>query len=175
MGGDSAAVDVSLGICLYSDEKVFITPGDEAVIGYSGSFRVGQLLKYGFSVPDQPSKKDDMAYMVTDFVDAIRNLQRDKGAMTKENELELHDAELLIGFNGNVYVIQSDYQVGCPLENFAAVGCGAPFALGAMFATKDATMGPIERIHMALSAAAEYCAGVRKPFHVVQLEPEKEG
>lgn len=169
IGGDSAAIDECMGICLCADEKVFITDGGDLAIGYAGSFRIGQLMRYAFVVPDQPSKKDDMAYMVTDFVDAVRAVQRDKGAMTKENELEVHDAELVVGYNGKLYVVDAYYRVGRPVEDYTAVGSGAPVALGALYATRGQDLTPEDRIRLALKASSEYSAGVRPPFHIVRL------
>lgn len=170
IGGDSAGVEAySLAICGRADEKVFINDTGEFIMGFCGSFRIGQLLRYALTVPEQSQRKDDMAYMVTDFIDAVRAMQKDKGSMKKENELEEHDAAFLVGYRGKLYVVESDFQVGRPIENYAAVGCGAPIALGAMFATRNSNLSPENRIELALSAAAEYNAGVRAPFLVLKL------
>jgi ATP-dependent protease HslVU (ClpYQ) peptidase subunit len=175
VGGDSAGVDASsLAICGRADEKVFITDAGDVVMGFCGSFRIGQLLRYAFVPPPQKVGQSDMAYMVTDFIDALRTMQKDKGSMKKENELEEHEAAFLTGYNGKLYVIESDFQVGRPIENYAAVGCGAQIALGALYATKDQLLSPEDRIRIALSAAVEYSAGVRPPFHIVKLEPQPE-
>lgn len=174
IGGDSAGINsYSLGICGRADEKVFLTETEDMVMGFCGSFRIGQLLRYALTLPQQKVGQDDMAYLVTDFIDAVRTMQKDKGSLRKENELEEHDSEFIVGFNGKLYVVEGDFQVGRPIENFASVGCGADIALGAMFATKNLNMAPEDRISLALQAATEYSAGVRPPFHIVKLEAEK--
>lgn len=174
IGGDSAGVDVeNLSICTRADEKVFVSDGGEFIMGFAGSFRIGQLLRYAFVAPDQSSKKDDMAYMVTDFVDAIRTMQRDKGALKKENEIEEHEAEFLVGYKGKLYIIDTDFQIGRPLENYMAIGCAAQVALGALYATRDSDMSPEERITLALNAATEYNVGVKAPFIVLRLGEEE--
>lgn len=173
IGGDSAGIDPwNLSICGRADEKVFITECGEFIMGFSGSFRIGQLLRYALDVPEQSQKKDDMAYMVTDFVDAIRNMQRDKGVLKKENEIEEHEGAFLVGYKGKLYVIESDFQVGKPIENFTAIGCGAQVALGSMYATRNLNLSPINRIELALHAAEQYSAGVRNPFLVLNLKQE---
>jgi len=175
MGADSAGVEFdSLAIVCRADEKIFIHDSGDFIMGFCGSFRVGQLLRYALNPPDQGARKEDMAYMVTDFVDAVRQIQREKGAITKENELEEINSSFIVGYNGSIYVIESDFQVGRPIENYASVGCGSQIAFGAMYATKNALMPPKERIELALSAAEQYCAGVRAPFHILSLEPEGE-
>lgn len=170
IGGDSAGVESwSLAICGRADEKVFLTESEDMAMGFCGSFRIGQLLRYALIPPPQKVGQDDMAYMVTDFIDAVRTMQKDKGSMKKENELEEHDAGFLVGYNGKLYAIESDFQVGRPIENYASVGCGAQIALGALYATRECGMQPEDRIRLALAAAVEYSAGVRPPFHIVKL------
>jgi ATP-dependent protease HslVU (ClpYQ) peptidase subunit len=172
VGGDSAAItDGTLAITCRADEKVFIDDAQDFIMGFCGSYRIGQLLRYAFVAPDQPMRKDDMAYMVTDFIDAVRAMQKDKGSMKKENELEEHDAAFMVGYNGRLYVVESDFQVGRPGEGYAALGCGGEIALGAMYATRGSKMKPEDRIKLALEAASEYSAGVRPPFHILKLAP----
>lgn len=172
IGADSAGVEeYSLAICGRADEKVFLSESGEFIMGFAGSFRIGQLLRYALTEPEQSVKKDDMAYMVTDFVDAVRTMQKEKGSMSKTDELEAHDAAFLVGYKGKLYCIESDFQVGRPIEGYAAIGCGGQIALGAMYATRTSNMTPEERIELALEAAAEYSAGVRGPFLVLKLSP----
>lgn len=174
VGADSAGIDAhSLSIVRRADEKVFVTDDGEFIMGFCGSYRIGQLLRYSLDLPEQLASKDDMAYMVTDFIDAVRAIQRDKGALNKDGDhnVESQDAAFIVGYRGRIYVIEQDFQVGRPVDDFAAVGCGDHLALGAMHATrKDKKLTPEERITMALEAATEYSAGVRPPFHVVRLE-----
>lgn len=176
IGGDSAGVDETFSICTRADEKVFVNETEDMIVGFSGSFRIGQLLRYAFVAPPQKVGQDDMAYLVTDFIDALRTMQKDKGSMKKENELEEHSASFLFGFNKKLYVVESDFQVAQPLENYVACGCGADIALGAMYATKHLKMKPKVRLELALNAAAEYSAGVRGPFVIKKLSasPAKE-
>lgn len=69
IGGDSAGV-AGLDITIRADEKVF-TNGP-FLMGFTTSFRMGQLLRYKFDPPKQTVNTDDMKYMVTDFIDATR-------------------------------------------------------------------------------------------------------
>ena len=175
VGGDSAGVDMNdLSIIVRADEKVFITDPPEFVMGFCGSFRVGQLLRYALITPEQSIKKDDMSYMVTDFVDAVRTVQRDKGSLHRENDIENLEAGFIVGYKSKLYVIEADFQVLQPVNNYVAIGTGAHIALGAMYATKDSRLKPEERVRIALEAAVEYSAGVRPPFNIVKLEPQEE-
>jgi ATP-dependent protease HslVU (ClpYQ) peptidase subunit len=175
VGGDSAAIDdVTSEIRTRSDEKVFIKScfelhSQRMIIGFAGSFRIGQLLRYSLEIPEHKKQHSDMEYLVVDFIDSIRSMQKDKGSLIKVDEVEEHDSELIVGYKGKIYIIESDFQVGRLVENYAACGIGAQTALGALYATKNIKMQPEERIKLALSASAEYTSGVREPFTIMKL------
>lgn len=164
MGGDSAASRDD-DIVRRSNNKVFVT-GD-FLIGFSGSFRIGQLLQYAFKPQKQARNQADMEYMVVDFVDSLRRLLRDKGLLMEEKEGEAHDSEILIGYKSRIYVIESDFHVGLPTASYAACGSGAPYAMGAMYVLNEQLLSPQEKINIALSASAEYCTGVKPPFTIL--------
>ena len=73
----------------------------------------------------------------------------------------------LVGYRGNVYEIQSDFQVGVPADSFMACGCGIDLCLGSLYSTTD--LPPRERIKKALEAAERFNGAVRKPFVIKSL------
>lgn len=166
MGGDSAATREDDIVCR-SNEKVFIN--GEFIIGYSGSFRIGQLLQYALKPPKQNLfKQTDMEYMVIDFVDALRKMLKEKGALMEEKEGDAHDSEFIVGYQGKIYVIESDFNVSRPLYNYAACGVGMDYALGAMFVMPE-ELHVVSKIEKALLASSEFCTAVRKPFNILSL------
>ncbi len=159
IGGDSAGVS-GLSITIRADEKVF-TNGP-FIMGFTTSFRMGQLLRYKFDAPNQANGIDDMRYMVTTFIDAVRKCFFDNGFGSKE---ENQGGTFLVGYKGQLYSVQSDFQVAKHSAGYAAVGSGTDLALGAMFA--NVKLKPVERIKNALSAASAFNAGVTPPFVVL--------
>lgn len=165
LGADSAAF-ADLDIVTRSDEKVF--QNEEFIIGFSGSYRIGQLIRYAFTPPEKSAKSTEMSFMVNEFVDAIRDLCKEKGVLGKENEIEVMEASLLVGYAGKIYCIEQDFQVSILAERYAAIGTGSQVALGALHALKDfKDIPPTERINKALQAASEYSVGVRSPYVVI--------
>lgn len=156
MGGDSAGV-AGLSITIRSDVKVF--QNHEFLIGFAGSFRMGQLLHYRFVPPPQPVGVDDMRYMVTDFIDGVRKCFFDNGYGSKERN---EGGSFLVGYKGRLYTIDRDFQVGIPTDQMYAIGSGQEISLGALYATKK--MKPEARLKLALEAAAHHNAGVIAPF-----------
>lgn len=168
MGGDSAGVD-RWDLTVRADPKVFQV--GRVLMGFTTSFRMGQLLRYKLAVPQQEPECDDHRWLSTAFVDAVRQCLKDGGYATKDKEVEA-GGTFLVGYRGRVYVVDYDYQVGQPMTGFAAVGCGAPVALGALYATES--LEPASRVQKALEAAEQFSAGVRGPFVFATLAGDEE-
>jgi hypothetical protein len=159
IGGDSAGV-AGLSLTIRSDEKVFVN--GPFIMGFTTSFRMGQLLRYKFDPPKQTVNVDDMKYMVTDFIDAVKRCFNDNGFGDRST-----GGTFLVGYNGQLYSIDSDFQVGIPTAAYDACGCGADIALGALYASQGRK--PEDRVKIALEAAAKFSSGVAPPFVMVKL------
>lgn len=160
IGGDSAGI-AGLSLTVRSDPKVFAI--GEFVVGYTSSFRMGQLLRFKFQPP--AIEGDLFAYMATHFVDALRECFKQGGYAEVCNGQE-SGGNFLVGVRGHLFHIQSDYQVGEALSQYDACGCGDDVACGALYATKG--KGARYRIRTALEAAEQHSAGVRGPFVVLK-------
>lgn len=163
MGADSAGVG-GYSLSRRKDSKVFIN--GEFIMGYTSSFRMGQLLRYRFSPPKQKEGQDIFEYMISDFIEAVRSCLKD-GGYTKVSSNEETGGTFLVGYRGRLFTVESDFQVGELYEDYAAIGCGQDIALGSMYSTKGKP--PDERIKTALEAAEEFSAGVRGPFNILKL------
>lgn len=167
MGGDSAGVDTqSLGLQLRVQPKVF--RNGDFLIGYTTSFRMGQLLEHAFTPPVRHVGQDVFAFMVADFVPAVRRCFEAGGWARAENGVN-SGGVFLIGYAGRLFQIESDFQVGEALCGFQACGCGEALALGALHATRDGRLSLTERVARALYAAEAFSAGVREPFTVLEM------
>jgi ATP-dependent protease HslVU (ClpYQ) peptidase subunit len=158
IGADSAGVS-GLHRRVRKDEKVFIN--GPFIMGFTTSFRMGQLLRYKFEPPKQTVNQDDMQYMVTDFIDSVRRCFANNGFGDKDATV---GGTFLVGYNGKIYQIDSDHQVGIPNESYSSVGCGYELALGSLHTTENFDIKPEKRIIMALEAASTFSTGVAPPF-----------
>lgn len=171
IGGDRAGVGSSLGLDVRRDVKVFrrdASGGHPAVaMGFTTSFRMGQLLRYRFNPPRLHSSEDLMTYMVTEFVDAVRKSLKEGGYASKEKEAE-HGGTFLVGLAGRLFTIYDDYQVAESESDFAAVGCAQDVALGSLYST-EREPSLTARALTALRAAERFSGGVRGPFDLVEI------
>lgn len=166
LGGDAAATGSAFDSATVTAPKVF--EHNWYVIGYTSSFRMGQLIEHALSVPKPPKKADLHAFMCVTFVDTLRDCLKEGGWATRDKEQE-EGGQILVGVAGRLFTIQDDYAVLEFSHGYQAVGAGSDLALGALSALEQANghMDPATRLGVALSAAAEHNASVRPPFTVV--------
>lgn len=164
MGSDSAGVSGSgFVLTVRTSPKVFrVGP---YIMGYTDSFRMGQVLQHGMKPPTPPRRGDLERFLVTEWVDALRAALKAAGWATTRDGQE-GAGLFLLGVRGRLFYIGSDYQVGESADGYDAVGCGSEPARGSLFATAGAK--PETRILTALKAAQRFSAGVRGPFHIVR-------
>jgi ATP-dependent protease HslVU (ClpYQ) peptidase subunit len=164
MGGDSSCSN---------DDEMNLKAGSKVVrngdilIGTCGSRRIGDIFRYVFVPPVyHPGRKKLYAYLIADFIEAMRYALSSGGESTKTLG---KGSALLIGLHGRLFQIDEEFQIFEPARGYDAIGSGAYFARGAMYATPD--FPPTERIYRALAAAEAHCPSVRGPFLLERLEP----
>lgn len=160
LGGDSAATG-GTSQTIRTAPKVF--KNGEFLMGFTSSFRMGQLLEHAFNPPRCHPDTPVMQYMVTEFVDGVRDCLKRGGYAETSNGVDTGGV-FLVGHRGRLFQIESDFQVGESAEGFDAVGCGQDLALGSLFSSTGA---PEARVTLALEAAQRFSAGVQGPFHVI--------
>lgn len=165
IGGDSAGVS-GLDVQVRKDPKVF--RNGEYVMGYTSSFRMGQLLAYKMQAPKPPpSERDVYPFMVTAFVEVVRKTLKDGGFTTVKDSVE-SGGTFLVGVNGQLFAIEDDFQVVRVATPYHVCGCGERYALGALYQSTGMDMTPRQRIQSALKAATMFSGGVRPPYRIVR-------
>lgn len=134
------------------------------IIGYTTSFRMGQILQHHLSVRNQFEGEADDAYMVKAFAEAARTALKDHGFAKIESNEE-KGGTFLVGYRGRLYSVHSDFQVNEMADGYDACGCGRAYALAGLAALVE--LGPEERITRALEIAAHFSGGVIPPFHIL--------
>lgn len=163
MGGDSASIS---GWVMNAARQPKVFQRAECLIGFTDSFRMGDLLRYRLEVPVRPEEQDTHEWAATSFADALRNCLSNGGYAKKENERE-EGGTFLLGCGGRLFCIYSDYHISEPLCGYDACGSGREVALGALYVTRGQV--PEKRIVDALEGAAQHIACVEPPFTIMKL------
>jgi len=170
IGGDSFSATDSSGF-VNKTKKVFHLQGKEdLVVGYTSSFRMGQLLQYSTDLFDEDdfkiAGKIDEKYLVNTFIPKVQDLFSRGGYQTKNNE-ELHGGNFLLGYKGKLYNVQTDYSILEREDDYVAIGCGDDFALGSLHTTSHMDYSVEQRIKLALLSASKFSVYVSPPFYMV--------
>ena len=121
IGGDSAGVD-GWALQVRADSKVFRR--GPFVLGFTTSFRMGQLLRYGLQIPLHPPHIEVEQWMATAFIDAVRECLKGGGFAQKKDEQET-GGTFLVGYRSHLFAVHDDYQVGQAIDGYDAIGSGA--------------------------------------------------
>lgn len=165
MGGDSAGSS-SWNIRNRKDVKVF--KNGEFLIGYTSSYRMGQLLRFSLTPPKIKKGQELFEYMCTDFInEVISTLKNNKYAKIENNEIG--GGTFLVGIRSRLFYIRDDFQVGELVKDYNSCGYGEYYAMGCLYALEDVKMKTEDKIIKALQAAEEYSNGVRGPFIIESI------
>lgn len=168
IGGDRMGSNSHTGSSV-SHSKVFNV--GEITIGYTSSFRMGQLLQYALEVPEIEDGTDIDKWVSINLMQAIRKAYKDNG-WDKEKDGEATNGSFLLVAKNRVYEIQTDYSYIRNISGEYAIGSGADYALGSLRSTRGKM--PIEaRVIESLESAAEYVLSVAAPFDILTVEEVK--
>jgi ATP-dependent protease HslVU (ClpYQ) peptidase subunit len=162
MGADTAGVQRGLVIGR-EDSKIFFNRN--FLIGFAYSFRMGQVLQHCFIPPRKKRHQDIYEYLCSNFMEKLRKTFIKNGCMENDENGSDSGCDLLIAYKDKLFSMGNDYQIGIPQDDWACIGCGRFFSLGALESLKDIkNISIIEKIEIALKASAKYSDGVRAPF-----------
>jgi hypothetical protein len=166
MGSDSIYVD---GWTMDNTSSPKLFKVGEFLMGSTGSIRVRQLMAHAFVPPPIPSEGSIEGYMVTGFIDAVRDTLKRGGVDVTKDDSET-GGTFLVAVRGHLFRIQKNYAVTEQLCGYAAIGVAADIALGALCVGAD--FPPQMRVKQALLAAEKHNIGVSGPFVVETLHLE---
>ena len=167
MGADSCSVG-NEDIYVLESPKVFIN--GEYALGFCGSWRMGQIIRFSFTPPsvfaalgDVRTIQDEdlLGFMVNRFVPRLRDtFEREGFDWTPEGW------QVMVGVRGCLFVVERDFCVSRTADGFAVAGDGGAWALGALAAVPGT---PTVRLIKALDVAEHFCHLVRRPFNLVEV------
>jgi hypothetical protein len=164
LGGDRAAVGDGHYLTHSAHPKVFRR--GSAVIGYTSSFRMGQLLQYRLAIPKRHADRPLDEFMATDFAEAVRECLKE-GGYTKFKDCREEVGQFLIGIEGQLYFFDDDHHARRPICGFDACGSGVSVALGSLHTSRQTDMSPRDRLLRALEAASVFVTSVGGPFDII--------
>ncbi len=127
-----------------------------ALVAFAGSFSVAQTAE-GVRARPPPRRKPARAWVLS----LAKRYRHACASVTRDEPF------LLVAIDGEVWAIQPDWSVVRSAHGYAAIGAGAPVALGALAATVG--VDAETRVRSALEASARHTTQVAPPFHVLRV------
>ncbi len=169
IGGDSAATS-ELQLTERADPKVFIKEdpqGTKWIFGFSGDYRMGQLMQYTLELPEmKKGEKDVMRFLVTQFIPSLGTCLNQYPWEEKKKDA-IFTGSFIVGVSGRIFTVYNDYQIEERAGEYTALGCGEQVALGSLYTSEEKS--PKDRIRIALEAAAKFNTDVEKPFIILNI------
>lgn len=170
MAGDLMGSDGFRGK-VYDKSKVFIKEG--FILGYTSSFRMGQLLEYAWVPPTQGVGQDDDSYIYVDVVNSFKSLFMDNGFGNKD-KVEIETGEFIFGWNGRLFLHQSNHSL-LESDHYVTTGSGCYHAEAAIASLIEyGHKGAVEDCEFMLSSAIEvasrFVTSVSKEYTYKVLE-----
>lgn len=174
IGGDSFGSNGRSGTIL-NNKKVFKYNNNENIIlGYTTSFRMGQLIQYSECLFDELSiikNYVDEKYMINTFIPNLQSLLN-KGGFERICNNEKTGGNFIIAIKNKIFEVQDDYSILSPKDNFCSVGCGYMYANAVLYTLRNSDLTPQEKIIKALEAAEYFSTGVKRPFYVINTNDD---
>ena len=123
LGADSCGSSWSYRAPFTTPKLVELSTGSsKLLLGYTTSFRFGQILQYQVGSPHD-IRKNAEEYLIRDFIPAVRKALSEHGWMKKESEREESGAAL-VGYRGRLFTFQSDLSLTEAQSGLDATGSG---------------------------------------------------
>jgi ATP-dependent protease HslVU (ClpYQ) peptidase subunit len=101
------------------------------VVGVSGSHRLAQVVCYHTSFADLNGGA--LAWLLREYIPRLKQVTAELGGTEKDGDTTFLDGDIIIGYRDVLFWIDSECSVVPIATAFAAIGSGAPYALGALW------------------------------------------
>ena len=166
MGGDGQYLDGWHRI-RSTNPKIFRL-GD-MLIGSDQSQRISDIIQYNFD-PGPDKCEDPADFFVQDFIPTLQNDLEEFGAKQRSQEgTDKMEAAIMIGYKGRLFVIGEDFALSQIASDYEAIGAGARYARGYLYAMRETSNSPEKLIGGALECAAHFSAAVSEPFTILEI------
>lgn len=109
--------------------KVFHNDG--FMIGYTASFRMGQILQYNWNPPTRRTGQSAEDYLYTDVITSIRKTFEDNWFLDKAKN---QWGGFILIYENRIYEVGDDLSITESVNGIEACGCGRELARGALAA-----------------------------------------
>ena len=132
LAADSLGLGDAGAFLIETQGKLF-TPSSRLAVGFTRSYREGQIMRYLMEWPPKPQEGTDVtSWIVREVVGKLRETLKEHGALEKGERGADQGAWLILAVRDRVFEIAPDFQVTESAAGYVSLGSGYRYALGAM-------------------------------------------
>ena len=137
------------------------------IIGGAGDYRALQVVLHGWQPPlvSAKAKQNLYEFVINKVAPSLKSTLTEAGIefnKSSDNDDDKFELSLLIGINGTLFEIDSDFAVAMNDTGLYAIGSGGDYALGALHAGAS--------VLDSMRIAAVNNNGTSAPFHILEQE-----
>lgn len=156
------------------NKKIFIKESNSGfnklLLGGCGSFKILQYLEE-FTLPDKNIKEDDFVYVKRVTKALVDVLLKDSFCLEENSRKEkILASEILVGYDGSLYKIQSDTSILESAKSYVATGSGEYHAMASLYSTEHTSLSAEERLKLAIECANEFVVTVDNNLQLVCVD-----
>jgi ATP-dependent protease HslVU (ClpYQ) peptidase subunit len=171
MGGDSIGV-LGGSYVIVRDPKVFVK--GNMIFGFTSSFRMGDILRYDFDIPEHSKSLSTDEYLRSVFLVSLIKQYSERKFLNVGEDSVASGGIFLLGYLKKLYKVEYDFCIIEDMNNYNAVGCGEEYAKGAFcIMEENKKIKPQDRVIKALTVASKFSL-VKPPFHIFKLPASQE-
>jgi ATP-dependent protease HslVU (ClpYQ) peptidase subunit len=148
----------------YKAPKVF--KNNDFIMGYTTSFRMGQLLEHTWEPPKRMENETDQHYVYVTVVNSFRELFNKNGFGNKDNGEET-GGNFIMAYKGKLYEVQPDYSIIEDENDILSVGCGENIAFGTLAAILQYEKDYKKVLTKTYEIVSHYSEAVSKEFDYI--------
>jgi len=135
----------------FMDGKLFSVNG----IGFGavGAHRPAQVLEHFLDVLPPHHERDVVEWAVKVLVPSMLQIFEEQKVPVEDDDCPL---TILIAVNGQLLMLQNDWSVYRPFDNYASIGSGGLIACGALYALRQLSIPAEDMVELAVEAATEH-------------------
>lgn len=153
------------------DKKIF--QKNNIIFGVTGSPRFTQILEFMWCFDAIDEGQDEFEYLVKTVVPtAMESLEVNKCSDLNNGRLTT-DSAMLIGIGNRLFCLYSDFQIGESTKNYASIGSGMEFALGALTVLENMNITNKQKLEQALEVASFHSSTCSGPYHFMETKEKQ--
>lgn len=151
---------------IVKEPKVF--RNKDFMIGYTSSFRMGQILKHVWTPPQRKIDQTTDNYMYCDVVNSLRKTMKDNGFLNTDNKDK--SGTFIIVYENRIFLHQDEFSLLEFESKVTACGCGEDFAVASVTTLLEYEKDIDVILQKAYDLISFYSTGVSKKYDYIISE-----